>query len=137
MVNEKITGLIQSINPRPVNTGNGPATVYDVEINNIKISTFKPGDVKPGDTAEIEYYTNNGYRNAVNIKLVAAATGQTTMPRFGAGPTKFTFSDRIDIGLMMSIAEGENNRLGKKEPLSADDIARMIALYKKVHIEQS
>ena len=137
MVNEKVTGKIQDIKPRPVNTKTGAATVYDIEINGIMISTFKPGDVKPGDTVEVEYYTNNGYRNAVNIKLVEAAKGQLQMPQFGAGPTKFTFSDRIDIGLMMSIAEGENNRLGKKEPLSADDVARLIALYKKVHIEQS
>ena len=136
MVNEKITGKIQSIAPRTVNTKTGPATVNDITVNDIMISSFKP-EGKPGDTVEIEFYTKNGYRNAVNIKIVEVAAGQTVMPQFGAGPSKFIMSDRIDIGLMMSIAEWENARLGKKEAITSEDVARLIALFKKIHNEQS
>lgn len=132
-MNETVTGKIQDIKPRPVSTKAGPATVYDITIDGITISSFKPGNVSAGDTVEVEFYTNNGYRNAVNIKLVEPAKGQTALPNFGAGPTKFTYSDRIDIGMMMSIAESENTRMGKKEQLSSDEVLRLIALFKKVH----
>ena len=136
MVNEKITGKIELINTRTVNTKTGQAVVTDLTINGVTISSFKPvGEL--GDTVEAEFYTNNGYRNATNIKLVEKAKGQVDLKKFGAGPVKFTFSDRIDIGQMMVLAESENARLGKKEPLSADDVARFVALYKKVNIEQS
>jgi hypothetical protein len=135
MVNEKVTGKIQSINPRQVNTATGPATVNDITINDIVISTFKP-DGKPGDTVEIEFYTKNGYRNAVNIKVVEVATGQTVMPQFGAGPTKFVMSDRIEIGYMIGLAIQEKARLADKSVLTSEDVAKMCALFKKVHIEQ-
>ena len=135
MVNEKITGKIQSINPRQVNTATGPATVNDITIDGIMISTFKP-DGKPGDTVEIEFYTKNGYRNAVNIKVLEVAVGQTVMPQFGAGPTKFIMSDRIDPGYMIGLAISEKARMGNKEPVTSEDVAKMCALFKKVHLEQ-
>jgi len=136
MVNEKITGKIQAINVRPVNTRTGPTDRSDITVNGIMISSFKPGDVKIGDTVEIEFYTNNGYRNAVSIKLIEAASGQTTMPVFGAGPTKFIMSDRIDPGYMISLAISDKARLEDKTPLTSEDVAKMCALFKKVHIEQ-
>ena len=135
MVNEKITGKIQGINPRQVNTKTGPATVSDITINDIMISSFKP-EGKPGDEVEIEFYTKNGYRNAVNIKVLKEAVGQTVMPQFGGGPVKFIMSDRIDIGQMINLVIQEKARLGNKEPVSSEDVAKMIALFKKIHVEQ-
>lgn len=135
-MNEKITGKIQSISPRTVNTKTGPTERSDITINDIMISSFKPGDVKMGDTVEIEFYTNNGYRNAVSIKLVEAATGQMTMPVFGAGTAKFIMGDRIDPGYMIGLAISEKARLGDKTPLTSEDVAKMCTLFKKVHIEQ-
>ena len=135
MVNEKVTGKIQSINPRTVNTKTGPATVNDITINDIMISSFKP-EGKPGDTVEIEFYTKNGYRNAVNIKVVEVATGQTVMPQYGAGPAKFILSDRIDPGYMIGLAIQDKARVDDKMPLTSEDVAKMCALFKKVHIEQ-
>jgi len=135
MVNEKTTGLVTSVTPRPVNTKSGPSTAYDVLINGIVISSFRP-ECKAGDTVEIDYYTNNGYRNAVSTKVLTPAPalqGQTSLPQHGIAPTKFTLTDRIDLGQMMALAEAERARVGSKDLLRAADIASMITLFKEVH----
>jgi hypothetical protein len=74
------TGVISKITPRNVNTARGPATVHDVLINGISISTFKLGDAKEGDSVMVEYTQNGNYFNMVNMSKAEKPVQSTLAP---------------------------------------------------------
>jgi hypothetical protein len=115
-------GVVTAIAPRSVQTQRGAATVTDITVNGIKISTFRPGDVKVGDTIDARYSQNGNFFNAVSIvKLTppvqsTLAMEENILPAPASNAPKPLTMARVDINA--AIARAIEYNAGKDVPLS-------------------